>query len=475
MTHALLTSLAAIALLALVGCASTTSAPPIASSAPMPDAAREVEAMLDDISATNLRSHVDALAAFGTRHTLSDTSSPTRGVGAARNYVRDHFQRAADASGRAGELTPTVGFDTHLVEADGRRITRDVEVSNVIMTIPGALPEARGRLHYVLAHLDSRASDPNDFTSDAPGANDDASGVALLLELARIMSKRRYDATIVLVATTGEEQGLYGARRHAADLAARGAIVAAVLNNDTVGDPKGIFAPDSDQARESRRTIRVFSEGVSPRMSADEIRCITLRGAENDSPARQLARYIAQASEIHDLDVKPTLIYRNDRFLRGGDHTGFLEAGFPAAVRFTVMHEDYAKQHQDVRTEGGVEYGDLAEYVEADYLAGVTRLNAAALAHLCNAPSPPTDVRIIVADLTNDTTLRWTASPERDVAGYEVVARRTSASRWEFADDFGNVTEITVPLSKDNWLFGVRAYDSRGFRSPVAFPDIARE
>lgn len=472
MPNAMLTLSAAVAAAALSGCA---SAPRTAASAPQPDALREVDEMLAEISSDRLRNHVDALAAFGTRHTLSDTASPTRGVGAARNYVRDHFQRAADASGRSGDLTPTVEFDTHLVEADGRRIMRDVEVSNVIMTIPGALPEARRRLHYVLAHLDSRASDPNDFTSDAPGANDDASGVALLLELARVMSKRRYDATIVLVATTGEEQGLYGARRLAADLAAQGADVAAVLNNDTVGDPKGVFAPNSEQARASRRTIRVFSEGVSPRATADEIRSITLRGGENDSPARQLARYIAQASEIHDLDVKPTLIYRNDRFLRGGDHTGFLEAGFPAAVRFTVMHEDYAKQHQDVRTEGGVEYGDLAEYVEADYLAGVTRLNAATLAHLCNAPSPPADVRILVADLTNDTTLRWTASPERDVAGYEVVARRTSASRWEFADDFGNVTEVTVPLSKDNWLFGVRAYDSRGFRSPVVFPDIARE
>ncbi len=435
----------------------------------------EVEAMLAEISPERVIGNVDRLASFGTRHTMSDTTSDTRGVGAARRWILSQFEEFSRESGRTGNDAMRVYFDAHEQPADGRRIMRPVEITNVIAEIPGAMPEARDRRYYMLGHADSRASDPLDAESDAPGANDDASGVAALMELARVMAKHRYDSTIVLMATTGEEQGLYGARLHAEAAKAEGMDVRAVLNNDTVGDPAGQHAADSAEAARSRKTIRVFSEGVPRVATMQAVSTIARLGAENDSPARQLARYMAEVAELHDLTIQPTLIYRNDRFLRGGDHTAFIEAGYPAGVRLTVMHEEYNRQHQDVRVEDGVRYGDELEFVEAKYLANVTKLNGAALAHLANAPSAPGAARLIIAELMNDTTIRWDASPEPDVAGYEVLWRETSAPTWQHARDVGPVTEATIELSKDNWLFGVRAYDREGYRSPVVFPIAARE
>ncbi|MEZ6318463.1 MAG: M28 family metallopeptidase [Phycisphaerales bacterium] len=335
------------------------------------------------------------------------------------------------------------------------------------------MPEARGRLYYVIGHYDSRASDPNDATTDAPGANDDGSGTAVCLELASVLARERLDSTVVLMTTAGEEQGLLGARRHAAAAAQAGLDVRGVLSNDIVGDPTG------PGGRSARHLVRLYSEGLSAQLASDERSLLALRtvrslSAEGDGPSRQLARTIADVAGKHDLPVKPWVMHRPDRFLRGGDHTGFNEAGF-AAVRLVEVYENYDHQHQDPRTEGGVVYGDLPEYVDAGYLADVARLNAAAIVHLANAPSVPADARIIVADLTNDTTLRWSASPEPDVAGYEVVWRDTASATWDHAKDVGNVTEATIDLSKDNWFFGVRAYDRDGYRSPVAFPIAARE
>lgn len=425
------------------------------------------------IDPANLRRHVDRLAAFGTRHTLSDTESDTRGIGAARRWVAAEFERVTANSGRSGDLGVRVEFDAHSVPADGRRLVRDAEVVNVVCTVPGADPASRDRLYYVLAHLDSRASDPNDVTSDAPGANDDASGVAALIELARVLSRERLDSTIVLMATSGEEQGLFGARLHAQAAQASGKDIRAVLNNDTIGDPTG--------PRTVNDEVRVFSEGLplellsqdQSRLSA-AVRQIRGLGAESDGESRQLARYIHQIGELHRAPVRAKMVFRPDRFLRGGDHTPFNELGFPA-VRFTEIYDSYDRQHQDIRVEGGVRYGDLAEHVDADYLAGVTKLNAAALVHMANAPSIPTNARIIVAELTNDTTLRWDASPEPDVAGYEIVWRDTVSHVWQHSQDVGNRTEGTVPRTKDNSTFGVRSYDRDGYRSPVAFPVPARE
>lgn len=456
---ALVGSLAA----ALGGCAGSSDAKAVAG--PRPGDARTIVAGVDP---GHLRSDVDRMAAFGTRHTASETTSDVRGIGAARRWCRARFEEATAGT------DARVYFDSHLVPADGRNLLSDVEVVNVVCEIPGSQPASRDRLYYVLAHLDSRASDGADFQSDAPGANDDASGVALLLELARVLANAELDSTVVLVATSGEEQGLYGARLHEEAATTAGRDIRAVLNNDTVGDPYGVYAPDSERGRWARGLVRMFAQGVPDNASEAEVVRISRLGAENDSPARTLARYIGDVSMIHDLPVRPLMIYRNDRFLRGGDHTPFVRAGYPA-VRFTVPFEDYDRQHQDVRVVDDKQFGDLPEYINEDYLADVTRLNAAALVHLANAPSVPGDARMIVADLTTDTTIRWSASPEPDVAGYEVVWRETTSPVWQYYKDVGSVTEATVPLSKDNWLMGIRAYDHDGYRSPVAFPGAASE
>lgn len=423
-----------------------------------------------------IREYIDTLVGFGTRHTLSETKSQTRGIGAARQWVLEQFERNIDGHGKTGQATPKVYFDGHTVEPDGRRITEQVRVVNVVCEIPGSMPEARKRLYYVLAHLDSRASEANDATSDAPGANDDASGVAAMLELARVLAKEQLDATVVLMATSGEEQGLFGARLHAQAAHDQGLNIQGVLNNDTVGDPTGVLE-DQDGSKE----IRIFSEGLPATLLSLEdaelgaaVRRLRLYGTESDSISRQLARFIAYVGDFQKTAIKPRLVFRPDRFLRGGDHTPFNELGY-AAVRFCETYENYDHQHQDVRTENGVQYGDLAEYVDENYLADVTRLNAAVLAHLANAPSTPRNARVLIAQLTNDTTLRWDPVPEPDVAGYELVWRETSAPDWEHSQDVGDVTEATLPLSKDNWFFGVRSYDHEGYRSPVAYPLPARE
>ena len=439
-----------------------------------PAEAHQPEVSLSPINGDRLQGYVETLANFGTRHTLSETESDTRGIGAARRWIRETFEDAVADSGRTGDLTPRVYFDSHLVEPDGRRITQAVDVVNVVCEIPGAQPESRDRLYYVVAHYDSRASEANDAVSDAPGANDDASGVAVLLGLARALSTERLDSTVVLMAVAGEEQGLFGSRRHALAAREAGLDIRAVLSNDTVGDPSG------PGGRMARHEIRVFSEGLpidlfdAERGGLTELRRIRGFSSEVDSPSRQLARYMDEVARDADLPVKPRLIYRPDRFLRGGDHTGFNEAGYPA-IRLIEVYEDYTKQHQDVRTEDGVDYGDTAEFTDPGYLADVTLLNAATLVHLANAPSEPGNVRLLAAELTNDTTLRWDASPEPDAAGYEIVWRETTSPVWQHSLDVGDATEGTVDLSKDNWYFGVRAYDRDGYRSPVVWPGVGRE
>lgn len=448
--------------------------PAAASPAPAPSAAlpgpapADVAAMLADIDPSRLQADVARLAGFGTRHTLSDVASETRGIGAARRWLLEELERAAEASGRTGELAMTASFDSHRVAPDGKRIDREVEVVNVIAVLPGALPEARARRYYVLGHYDSRASDAMDATADAPGANDDGSGTALVLELARVMATRRFDATLVFMATAGEEQGLIGARRHAEAARAAGLEIAGALSNDIVGDPS------DPRGGEHRQAIRLFSEGVPASADLAAWQLARQIGGFADAPSRQLARLVADVAALHELAVRPVLVFRPDRFLRGGDHTAFNEQGF-AAVRFTEVAENYDRQHQDVRDEAGRAYGDLPAHVDAAYLADVARLNAAALAHLANAPSPPGDPKLMAAELTGDTTLRWTASREPDVAGYEVLRRSTAAPAWEHVEDVGPVTEATLPRSKDDWLFAVRAYDREGYRSPAAFPRVARE
>ncbi len=440
-----------------------------------------VTAMVQGVSPTKVKASVDALAGFGTRHTLSSTEWQDRGIGAARAWISQSFQAASEESERVGDQTIRVLFDSHTVQPDGRRITREVEVVNVLCVIPGSNPAARDRLYYATAHYDSICGENTDAECDAPGANDNASGTAALIEMARVLAKQKLDATVVLMATAGEEQGLIGARLHAERVRAEGRDIRAVLNNDIIGDPAGPFPKDGPEARASRKTVRLFSEGVPRDATPEQIMQIYASGMENDGPARTLARYVGEVGAWHNLPVQPTLIYRNDRFLRGGDHTAFIEQNYDAAVRFTALYEDYDRQHQNVRLElverdgDGelVQFGDLPSFVEAEYLADVTRLNAAAIMHLANAPAPPTNAMIVMATLENPTRLRWDApdmenNPEQ-IAGYEVMVRATTSPVWQLSRDVGFTNEATIELSKDNWLFGVRAYDAEGYRSPVSF------
>ena len=435
-----------------------------ASALPTTEPPTDVGVMVGAIKADELLETVKELAAFGTRHTLSDPEDDARGIGAARRYLAKKLE--SYVVGRRGAPPLRVAMDAHRVEPDGRRIDAPVDVVNVVATLPGAMPEAADRHYYVIGHYDSRASDPMDRKGDAPGANDDASGVALLVELARVMASRRYDATIVFMATAGEEQGLLGADRHARAAAEAGIDIRGVLSNDIIGDPTG------PRGAEDRDRIRVFSAALPPWLSDADLQRIRTLGSASDSASRQLARFVDEVARWHDLPVKPMLVFRRDRFLRGGDHTAFNRSGF-AAVRFTEVREHYDRQHQDPREEDGREYGDLPEHVDGEYLRGVTQLVGAALAHLANAPSSPSRARIITAELTDDTTLRWDPSPEPDVAGYEVVWRETTSPIWTAKKAVGKETTATIPLSKDNWQFGVRAFDEDGYRSPVAFPTAA--
>jgi hypothetical protein len=446
--------------------ASDGATPGLAEAAPRLGVVSDVDQAMEEVSAARIRRDVDRLAAFGTRHTLSATEGE-RGIGAARRWLRDELASIADESGRTGAEAMTVRFDPHR-QPKGERIPREVEIVNVEAVLPGSMPAAAARRIVFVAHYDSRPGDPLDAEGEAPGANDDGSGTAALLELARVLSRRRFDATIVLLAVAGEEQGLHGARAYAHAAKAAGADIAAVVSNDIVGDPSNPAGPPA------RDAIRVFSEGLPRTARPDEIRALAALGAEADGPSRQLARFVAEVAELRGTAVRPRLVFRNDRFLRGGDHTAFLEQGFPA-VRMTEPVEKFDRQHQDVRVVDGRRTGDLPEFVDEDYLADVARLDLAVLWHLSNAPSPPRNARIVAASLAHDTTLRWTRSPEPDVAGYEVVVRATTSPVWESATDVGDAAEATLPVSKDEHHFGVRAYDREGLRSVVAFPSAAKE
>jgi Zn-dependent M28 family amino/carboxypeptidase len=387
-----------------------------------------------------------------------------RGIGAARRWIEAELRAAAVDRGGAPPLV--VAMDSHRVEPDGKRIDRRVDVVNVVATLPGTRPEAASRRVYVVAHYDSRASNPMDATSDAPGANDDGSGTALVLELARVLAPRSLDATVVFMATAGEEQGLVGARAHAKAAKQRGDDVRAVLSFDIVGDPS---LPGGGRRADA---VRLFSEGLPIAAASEDIARVRTLGTESDAASRQLARFVEMLAHWHGTKVRPTLVFRPDRFLRGGDHTAFAEQGY-GAVRFTEHGEHYERQHQDVRVENGVRFGDAPEHVDAAYLAELARLSAVAVLHLANAPAAPSDARVVATELTDDTTLRWSPVVDGDVAGYEVVWRATTTARWEHAQAV-TATEITLPLHKDDWIFGVRSYDAEGWRSPAVACGIER-
>ena len=420
-------------------------------------------AIVRTIESTRIERTVRTLVAFGTRSTLSAQDDPKRGIGAARDWIEAEFQKIARDSG--GRLT--VSRQT-FIQPVAPRVPTPTPLTNIVAILGADLPNPDKRYILVSGHYDSICTDPTDAVHDAPGANDDASGVAAVLECARVLSRYRFRTPIVFLAVAGEEQGLLGSTYCAEQAKLNGWQIAAMFTNDIIGSSR------SDTGKRDNRSIRVFSEGVPTDETPAQAALRKSVGGENDSPSRQLARYIKETGAKYLPQFKVNLIYRRDRYLRGGDHIPFNERGFPA-VRFTEPSENYHHQHQNVRVENGIQYGDLPQFVDFDYVAKAARLNAVTLASLAAAPAAPKSAAIVTARLTNDTELRWQASAETDLAGYEVVWRETTAPTWTHARFIGKATTCTFKnKSKDNVFFGVRAIDTQGRRSPVTFPLPAR-
>jgi acetylornithine deacetylase/succinyl-diaminopimelate desuccinylase-like protein len=417
---------------------------------------RELRDLLRRVDQRRIEATVCRLAAFGTRHTLSSQDDPVRGIGAARDWLAEQFRAIAATSG--GRMTVEV---QSFIQPVASRIPEPTRISNVIATLRGST--SPDRIYVVTGHYDSRVTDVMNATSDSPGANDDASGVAAALEMARLLATRPVKATIIFAAVAGEEQGLYGSAFMAQQLKAAGADIQGMFSNDIIG------SSTADDGERDPRTIRLFAEGVPTAETAAEANVRRAVGGENDSPARQLARFAEDVASNDATGMRIRVIYRRDRYLRGSDHISFLQQGYPAG-RFTEPNENFAHQHQDVRVEDGVQFGDLPEFCDFAFIARVARVNLATLWSLAQGPGTPKNVRVDTTQLTNDTTLLWDRGTEPDLAGYQVVWRETTVPRWTHVIDVGDVTSVTIDLSKDNVFFGVRAVDADGHRSPVAFP-----
>lgn len=423
---------------------------------------QQIKTMVEEVSSQNIEAIVRKLVSFETRHSMSDTLSKTTGIGAARNWIKAELDRYSVASG--GRLK--VEFDTFTQAADGRRIATPTVMKNVLAILPGTDP-LDDRIFIVSGHYDSRASDVNDAKIFAPGANDDASGTAAAMELARVMSKTKFNCTLIFVAMVAEEQGLYGAANLAKRAKAEGWNLAGMITNDIVGNTYGIETGIKDN-----RSVRIFSEGVSVIETPEEATRRASTGSENDGSARQFARYLKEVGEryVDQLDVK--LIYRRDRYLRGGDHTPFSQLGY-AGIRVTEMNENFDRQHQTVRKENGTDYGDLPDFVDYDYTRKVTQMNLASLANLALAPREPQKVGIVTSGLTNKTELKWERPTGEEPLGYYVVMRETSSPIWE-KKFFVTGTKAVLNYSKDNYYFGVQSVDKEGHESLVVIPRSVR-
>jgi len=420
---------------------------------------RAISNIVRDIDARNIEATIRKLVSFGTRNTLSDQNDPKRGIGAARDWLYAEFLKAAEASN--GRMTvEKQSFE----QAKAARVPEPTILTNVVATLKGSQPEATDRIYVVSGHYDSMCNSPTDAKCDAPGANDDASGSAAVLEMARVMAKYEFDATIVFIVVAGEEQGLLGSTHFAEQAKQKNWNVDAMFTNDIVGNSLG------GNGVRDRDHVRVFSEGVPSNETPAEATTRRSVGGENDSASRQLARFIKETGDAFVPQFKVMMIYRRDRYGRGGDHIPFLERGYPA-VRFTEVNEEFRHQHQNVRVENGVQFGDLPEFVDFAYVANVARVNAASLAALAWAPSRPKGVTIVATRLANDTELRWDPNKEPDLAGYEIVWRETTEAVWTDSKPVGNVTSFTMKgMSKDNYFFGVRSVDKDGNKSPVTYP-----
>jgi len=427
----------------------------------------QIAAALTEVSPDRIQQTILTLAGFYTRQTLS-SSMPVaggKGIAAAAEWIKNQFQQYSKDCGNCLEVKTD-----EFLQQPGPRIPQPTKITNVYAVLHGTNAANAGRIYVVSGHYDSRNSDALNTTDAAPGANDDASGTAVSLECARVLSQHRFPATIIFLTVAGEEEGLYGSGHFAKTAKADGWDLEAVLNNDIVG---GDRTPGN--RLQDPQVVRVFSEGIPSTAGDEQSRQIRATGGESDSPSRELARYIAEVAleYFQQGDFRPRLVFRRDRYLRGGDHISFNEQGY-AAVRFTEFRENYNHQHQNVRMENGIEYGDLPEFVDYEYTANVARLNAATLASLASAPAPPADVRLLTKALENNSTLEWKPSPGGLATGYEILWRDTTAPEWEHVQTVGNVTRATMPLSKDNVIFAVRAVDTKGHRSLPIVPQPER-
>lgn len=418
----------------------------------------EIENMVKEVSPDSLKSYIQTLVGFGTRNTLSTQADPKRGIGAARNWVLGRFRDFAGQSG--GRLSAFI--DTTTLQPDGKRVDVPTVLGNVVATLKGTDP-LDNRIFIISGHLDNMRSSPTDRLGDAPGANDDGSGTAAVIECARVMSRHAFPATVIFVAVSGEEQGLLGSAFMSEKAKKENRNIVAVLNNDIMG------SNNSNETNIINNTkLRVFSEGI-PAYETEKV-AATIRnlGLENDGKSRQLARYVKEVGERYVDNMEVVLIYRNDRFLRGGDHTPYVQRGF-AAVRITEMNENYTRQHQDVRVENGIAYGDLEAHIDYEYLRKNTAVNLANLANLSKAPAMPDSVKMEVKKLTNSTLLYWQAPAIGKVKGYYVLVRETTSATWQ-RKLFTTSTEMRLPYSKDNYFFAVQSVNDSGNESLPVVP-----
>lgn len=421
----------------------------------------EIEQMMNEVSKDSLEAYIKKLVSFGTRNTLSTQSDPRRGIAAARNWVLSRFGEFSMQS--QGRLTALI--DTTTLLPDGRRVNRSILLGNVMATLKGT-DANDDRIFIISGHLDNMRSNVMDSTGDAPGANDDGSGVAAVMECVRVMSKHSFPATIIFVAVSGEEQGLLGANFLAEKAKNQNWNIEAVLNNDIMGSNNSSETNIINNTR-----IRVFSEGLSVLDTARNATTVRNLGLENDGRARQLARYTKEIGERYVDNLEVVMVYRNDRFLRGGDHTPFVLRGF-AAVRFCEMNENYYHQHQDVRTENGIRYGDLPEFMDFEYLRKNTCLNLVNLANLSKSPPMPQEVKVDTRRLTNFTNLNWKAPKTGKVKGYYVLMRETTSAVWQ-KKFFTSDTKMDLPYSKDNYFFAVQSVSMDGNEGLPVVPQPA--
>ena len=413
--------------------------------------------IVNAVSATRIKNDVETLANFGTRHTLSDTVSQTRGIGAARRWIKKSFKEISADCGNCLEVFEQKNY----FDADGRRLTRGVWINNIVAIQRGTKHPNR----YVImsGDIDSRVSDPNNFSSDSPGANDNATGMAGAIEAARVLSKYKFENSIIYVGLSGEEQGLYGGKGLAQYALDNKWEIIGVLNNDMIGNIEGVDGVIDN------RSFRIFSEPIPPTETERERKQRRFYGGEVDGISRQLARYVYTTTKTYMPEMNPMLIYRLDRFGRGGHHRPFNDVGF-AGIRIMEAHENYNRQHQDIRTENGIAYGDVLSGVNADYAAKLTAVNAIALASLAWAPAAPEELAIggVVAP---DTQLQWSPSTSENLRGYKVYWRDTTSPTWDNSMFVGMNTQATLKgIVIDNFMFGVVAVGTNGHESPVVFP-----